>query len=188
MKNYLTIIFLCVSIYAFSQLEFEPADDFPYRKPNPEVAQKLKDFHPLIGECDCKSVLRNPDGTWANTANMVWKFKYIMNGNAIQDETFKEDYTYAGSIRQFNSDSSKWYVHYYSSAGATGPLSTWEGGLKGDDIILYKDQTAPNGMEGKYKITFFDISEFGFNWLGEWVDKAESFSFPTWKIFCTKKE
>ncbi|MEM6806058.1 MAG: hypothetical protein AAF696_31965, partial [Bacteroidota bacterium] len=114
-------------------------------------------------------------------------FKYIMNGLAVQDETVKEDGTYSGSIRQFNTDSAHWYVHYYSSASTPAPLPTWKGGKEEDKIILYMEQKAPNGAEGFYKVSFSDISEEGFHWLGEWVDKGETFSFPTWKISCKKR-
>lgn len=43
-------------------------------------------------------------------------------------------------------------------------------------------------MDGFYKITFYDISEEGFKWLGEWVNTTETFSFPTWKIDCKKRK
>nr|WP_247672709.1 DUF4440 domain-containing protein [Aquimarina sp. MMG016] len=42
-------------------------------------------------------------------------------------------------------------------------------------------------MDGFYKINFYDINDKGFKWLGEWVNTNESFSYPTWKIECTKR-
>ncbi|NNC81972.1 MAG: hypothetical protein HKN79_00205, partial [Flavobacteriales bacterium] len=133
----------------------------------------------------CRSVMRIDQNTWADTVDMVWRWKYIMNGQAVQDETFKADSTYAGSIRQFNPDSAMWYVHYYSAATPTARLPSWEGYLHEDGkIILYQDQKAPNGMDGKYKITFYNITEAGYDWLGEWVTPDETFSYPTWRIYC----
>ena len=76
----------------------------------------------------------------------------------------------------------------YPPSSATPTLSSWEGGKIGEDIILYREQKAPNGMEGYYKITFKEITESGFNWLGEWVTLDESFKYPTWKIYCTKRK
>ncbi|MEZ4918132.1 MAG: hypothetical protein R2792_03410 [Saprospiraceae bacterium] len=61
---------------------------------------------------------------------MTWTFKYIMNGMAIQDETLKADNTYSGSIRQFNPETQKWNVHYYSKLRQHPALSSWEGGKK----------------------------------------------------------
>ena len=144
----------------------------------------------MIGECDCKSLARNQDGTWPEAPmDMIWRFKYIMNGFGVQDETLKPDGGYSGSIRQFHQDSSKWFVHYYSNKGITPVLSAWSGNKTADGkIILYRPQKAPNDMEGFYKINFYDISDTGFKWLGEWVNPTETISYPTWKIDCKKRK
>ena len=163
--------------------------NFPFGRANPEAPEQIKDFQPMIGECECTSITRNQDQTWAEPATMIWRFKYIMNGWGVQDETLRKGGRYAGSIRQFIADSSRWYVHYYSHPSATPVLPAWEGNKTEDGkIILYRDQTAPNGMEGKYKITFYDMTETGYKWLGEWVTPDESFSYPTWKITCRRKD
>ncbi len=185
------IFFGLLSLSVFSQSTekhlYEPSIDNPFGLPNPNAPEQIKDYAPLIGECNCKSVARNADQTWGDTLQMTWRFKYIMNGHAIQDETLKADGVHSGSIRQFNADSAKWYVHYYAVNSAPTPLPTWEGSQKEDGkIILYRPNTAPNGMPGFYKITFSDMDETGFNWLGAWVDTAETISFPLWKITCEK--
>jgi len=179
------IVFSCVS--AFGQYNFEPSKDHPFGLANPDAPQQIKDFEPMIGVCDCKSESRNPDGTWADPIEMTWKFKYIMNGMAIQDETLKADGGHSGSIRQFNTDSSKWYVHYYSSKGIPNVLPSWEGTKKDQNIVLYRDQKAPNGTEGYYRLTFYDISKTGYKWIGEWTDTTEKVIYSTWKIECKKK-
>lgn len=168
--------------------DYEPSSEHPFGLPNPDAPEQIKDWAPLIGECDCMSTRRNPDQTWGDPIPMTWRYKYILNGKAVQDETLKSDGTHSGSIRQYNPDSSLWYVHYYSSAASTPTLSAWEGNLNEEGkIILYKPQAAPNGMDGFYKITFYDISDEGFRWLGEWVSVDESFKLPTWKIDCKKR-
>ncbi len=170
-----------------AQYVYEPSNDFPYGRPNPDAPSALQDYKDLIGSCDCFSTRRNPDGTWSDKEPMSWRFKYIMNGTAIQDETLKEGGIHSGSIRQFNSDSSKWYVHYYSNRSASKTLSTWEGGQKADSLVLYRNQKAPNGSDGFYRIVFSNISNQGFNWVGAWVDPTETIVFPTWKIKCRKR-
>lgn len=169
-----------------AQFDFEPSQEHPFGLPNPDAPKELMDFAPLIGECNCKSEMRNADQSWAEPVDMLWRFKYIMNGMAIQDETLKSDGRYAGSIRQFIPDSTKWYVHYYSSAVPSTTLPAWEGNkTKDGNIVLYREQKAPNGMDGYYRLTFSDIDANGFKWVGEWVDKTESIVFPTWKIDCS---
>ncbi|MEL7247617.1 MAG: nuclear transport factor 2 family protein [Bacteroidota bacterium] len=184
-------LFTLLTISGWSQTNsypFEPSPDHPFGLPNPEAPTEIMDWSDLIGECHCRSVSRNPDGSWQDTVDMTWRFKYIMNGWGVQDETLKMDGSYSGSIRQYIPDSSAWYVHYYSSAGPTAQLPSWQG-VKHEhgQIILYRDQTAPNGIAGDYRITFSDISPEGFKWAGEWVDKGRTTSYPTWYIDCTKK-
>lgn len=158
----------------------------PFGKPNPEAPDQIKDYAELIGVCKCVSQTRSSDETWAQPVDMQWTFKYIMNGKAVQDETLKSDGRHSGSIRQFNADSLKWYVHYYSSQKSSPLLAAWEGGRKGDEIVLYRAQKSPNGREGFYKIRFHDISDEGFQWVGMWTPKDEEFVYETWKISCKK--
>ncbi|PRX53756.1 hypothetical protein [Flagellimonas meridianipacifica] len=186
MKVQSILLFLLFPIYTSAQFIYEPSEVNPYGLPNPEAPTQLLDFAPLIGECHCKSETIKPDRTWAEPEDMVWKFKYIMNGTAVQDETLKKDGSHSGSIRQFIPDSTKWYVHYYSTSAPSPTLPTWEGNKKEDGkIVLYREQKAPNGMDGYYRLSFYDIDDKGFKWIGEWVDKTESVVFPTWKIDCS---
>ncbi|GAB4237201.1 MAG: hypothetical protein Tsb0034_12240 [Ekhidna sp.] len=190
MKNSLAlaICFFCFQLAA-QYNDYGPSQDYPFGRPNPDAPTQITEYSPLIGTCSCVSIAKKNQTEWTDTVRMKWVFKYIMNGMAVQDETFKEDGSYSGSIRQYSTDSSKWYVHYYTSKSPVSSLPTWRGGKRDNgNIVLYNEQTTPNGAVGFYRITFSDISTAGFNWTGEWVDKTESFSFPMWKIFCRKDE
>ena len=94
--------------------------------------------------------------------------------------------TYATSIRQFHADSLKWAVSYNAFPGVSLSTSTWTGGKKGDNIVLDLPQTAPNGMEGLSRLTFYDINAEGFNWKGEWVKEDANIVYPFWYIWCKK--
>ena len=184
----LTILFLFCSLTVFSQYDYTPSEAYPYGKINPEAPEQTKDYEDMIGVCDCKSITKKQDGTWSEPVDMIWSWKYILNGTAVQDETLKSDGTHSGSIRQFNADSSKWYVHWYTTKTASAKFPVWEGNKKDDKIVLYKEQKAPNGMDGFYRLTFYDISKSGYSWIGEWVDTSETVTFPTWKIECKKRK
>jgi len=190
-------LFLIVILFVFPQIlcaqtnlsnSYNASDAYPYGRINPDAPSQTADYALLIGESNCKSESRKADGSWAEPVSMTWKWSYILNGMGVQDETIKDDGKHSGSIRQYSKDSLRWYVHYYSSAAIATKLSTWEGNKKENDIVLYKESKAPNGMEGFYRLTFSNMSEKGFNWVGEWVDKTEKIVYPTWKIQCVKKE
>ncbi|HBX65322.1 MAG: hypothetical protein CL670_11705 [Balneola sp.] len=191
MKSLLLLLFLFTAsiIPAFAQYEYEPSEAHPYGQLNPDAPEQVGDFAPLIGKSECSSESRAQDGSWNEPVDMYWIFKYIMNGKAVQDETLKADGAHSGSIRQFNADSLKWYVHYYASGSIPSRLPAWEGTkTEKESISFYRDQASPNGNEGYFRLTFSEITDNQFNWVGEWTDKAETFSYPTWKISCTKIE
>lgn len=181
----LTSILLCATLRA-QNYENEPSEKYPFGKPHPDAPKEIADYEPMIGECDCRSVSRIDQNTWADTVRMKWTFKYIMNGWGVQDLTLKEDGSHGGSLRMYNADSARWYVHYYNTKKFSSPLLTWEGNSADEKIILYRDSPAPNGTPGDYRITFTDFSENGYNWVGEWVTKNESIVYPTWRIFCQR--
>lgn len=186
--KHLLLLFSLSTLTLFSQNNYEPSAEYPFGRANPEAPEQIKDFEPMIGLCDCKSVNRKPDGSWNDALNMTWEFKYILNGLAVQDQTIKEDGGHSGSIRQFIADSSRWYVHWYSSQSPSTLLPVWEGNKKDDKIVLYREQKAPNGMDGYYRLSFYDMSETGYKWVGEWVDKTEKIVYPTWKIECIRRK
>ncbi len=166
--------------------QYEPSAQYPFGRSNPNLGDQLKAFAPIVGNCECRSLTRNADQSWGDTTNLRWEFRYIMNGTAVQDITWLDNDTYTTSVRQYNADSTQWYVTFFGSSGPVAKPQTWVGGVKESDIVLYNEQKAPNGTDGFYRITFKDIGEKGFNWRGEWVDKAEKFVYPTWLIWCTK--
>mgnify|MGYP000622125251 CR=1 FL=1 len=188
MQKLIVIGFILIGPIVFSQYKYEASDEFPYGLPNPEAPEQLKDFEPMIGSCNCKSTTRKQDGTWNSPESMTWTWKYILNGNAVQDETLKSDGAHSGSIRQFDKDSTQWYVHWYASKTPVTQFPVWKGNKEGDKIILYKEQKAPDGTDGFFRLTFYDMNTTGYRWKGEWVDKAEKVVYPTWKIDCIKQD
>ena len=41
-------------------------------------------------------------------------------------------------------------------------------------------------MAGDSRLTFYDMSEDGFSWKGEWVDKKQTIVYPFWMIYCKR--
>ncbi len=186
MKLFTVFLFL-TSTCLFSQNDYSATKEFPFGKLNPNAPKEVADFQELIGTCNCKSESKKQDGTWTEPIDMTWTFKYIMNGMAVQDETIKADGSHSGSIRQFDVKNNTWNVFYYTTKATPRKLPAWTGNRNGNKIVLYKEQKAPNGTDGFYRLTFSNISTKGFNWIGEWVDKNEKIVFPTWKISCIKQ-
>jgi len=163
--------------------------EFAFGTPAKDAPPELLDYRELIGISDCSSRSRALDGTWGEPQDMVWKFRYILGGTAVEDEAFRSDGFRAGSIRQFNSEEKSWFVHFYSTSGKNpATLPSWKGKREGNEMNLSSEQKAPNGAEGYYKIRFYNISDSGFKWLGSWESKDGSVVFENWTIECRKRE
>ncbi|MEO9511763.1 MAG: hypothetical protein ABJN84_08385 [Flavobacteriaceae bacterium] len=193
LRKLIFFVFALFNLVLHSQITdsyaYRSSIENPYGLPHPNAPKQIRDFDLLIGACDCMSIIRKADQTWAEPIPMKWRFKYIMNGNAVQDETLKTDGTHSGSIRQFNTETGKWQVHYYTTARADNPLMTWEGSKnKEGDLTFYRDSPSPQGSPGFYKISFYNIKKTGFDWLGEWVNPNETIHYPLWKISCKKNQ
>ena len=145
-----------------------------------------KDFDVLIGIKKCQSTKRISKTEWAAPVSTTWEFKHIMGGTAVQDNSHSSDGIFGGNIRQYDAEKKHWYVHYYNSASVTESLKTWVGKKEGDDLVFRRDSNAPNGMEGFYRLTFHNITPTSYDWKGEWIDKAKTIVYPTWKISCKK--
>lgn len=173
-----------------AEYRYEPSSTHPYGQAHPNAPEQIKQFAPMIGLADCSSEARIDQNTWAEPMDMTWRFKYIMNGMAVQDETLKADGKHSGSLRQYNPETQQWQVHYYNTTLLPDTLPSWTGTQEKDKIVLYRAQTAPNGMEGFYRLTFFNINKDGYQWVGEWVDKESepTMVYPTWKINCKKRQ
>ena len=188
MKQLILPIVLFSAIVGYGQNNYDSSKESPFGKTHPEAPDQNRDFEEMIGLSDCKSIRRNPDGTWQDSVKMVWEFKYILNGKAVQDLTWIENGFAATSIRQYNPDSANWVVTYNSTAGVSNsPSIPWLGNRHDNKIELKKDQKAPNGMDGFNQLTFYNLTSHSFDWKGEWADTSGSVSYPFWHITCRKR-
>ncbi|WP_395376798.1 hypothetical protein [Marinicella sp. W31] len=187
--NRIVLFLLTIPLFVEAQeYPYEPSTQHPDGKPHPQASAQIKQYAPMIGLADCTSETRLDQNTWAEPIDMTWRFKYIMNGMAVQDETLKADGKHSGSIRQFDSETQQWFVHYYNSSQIPKTLPAWQGALQKDKIVLLREQKSPNGLDGFYRLTFYNIDGTGYQWVGEWVDSNETIVYPTWKINCKKRQ
>ncbi len=153
------------------------------------MREELLDFDLLIGDCNCKSIIRDQTGKWRDTISLRWKWKYIMEKNGVYDEGWYQldgKKHHFSSLRVYDSINQHWYVSYFTPKLTAKP-ETWIGGKKDDKIVLKKEQKTPQGaMESV--LTFFDISAQGFSWEGKIISEEKKVDYSFWKIWCVKDE
>ncbi|WP_460217964.1 hypothetical protein [Psychroserpens sp. MEBiC05023] len=169
-------------------IEYEANEQNPYGRPNSNAPEELQDFEKLIGICNCKSVQYNGDVA-GDTLNLKWRWKYILNGNAIQDDGWLDNgkiITPFTSIRILNPHTKQWQVPFFVPFMTSEP-QIWKGGKLGDEIVLRKSEPKSNGHEIESVLTFSNITEKGFNWIGKFVNLSSKKETVFWKIWCVKQ-
>ena len=123
-------------------------------------------FNFLIGNYLCDDVLTSPDGRVTKLKGH-WKGGTILNGNAIQDHYWNDQYA-ATNIRIFDPSQKKWLVTYFRYPPyRTG---TWKGGINGDKIVL-KRAFQYHGQNLTSELVFENISQQGFYWHSSYISK-----------------
>ncbi len=187
---FLALILACVSVLNAQEIpkptelaspildNHEAKPGSPYGTMNPKAPAETSQFGFMIGVFDCVDQIKNPaDGKWF-TSKSVWTSSYILNGFGVQDRYWSA-VSVSSSTRVYDPKKGKWIVTYFQSqpAYATG---VWEGMKEGENMIMRQTNGAVES-----RLTFSNISETGFDWIGERVegDKVSS----GWKISCKKR-
>ena len=169
-----------------NELLFEPNEQFPFGRPNPEAPPELTQFAFMIGKNDCSEErLNGASGEWSSSTR-TWDAYYYLNGFAIRDGG-RSGSAINGNIRIYDSVAEQWVVSFFAMPSFGSGI--WRGGLEGENMVLRQEQKAPGtDLDGVSRLTFSNISSSGFNWDGEWVSADGSVIFPFWRIRCSKRD
>ena len=161
--------------------EFDMRPEFPFGRPNLAAPPEIQQFHFMVGEFECDDELWM-NGAWKKM-KATWITNYTLNGYALQDHYRNE--MYAGtSLRIYNQSDNRWHVSFFGMPG--GHTGLWVGDREGDCIVLTSEQQAPDGSTVISRLSFSQITESGFEWLGERIT-PDGIATPTWKISARRK-
>ncbi|MBI1236482.1 MAG: hypothetical protein GC188_07335 [Alphaproteobacteria bacterium] len=162
--------------------QYEPSVAHPFGQPNPAAPAELAQFAFFAGAFDCTDRRLGPDGEWVEFP-AIWNGHYFLNGHAIQDQYWAPGF-YTTNIRQFDEAEGVWKVGFFSEPGYSNGI--WTGGLEGEDIVLTRPLTRPDGTEIISRLTFSDISDSGFSWSGAVVTDAGA--RENWTSLCVRRQ
>ncbi len=190
---FLTLALLGLGFYCWAQSssayyeriqEYEPSDQYPFGRLHPDAPSETSQFDFMVGICDCTDSVRTADGSWFGYPS-VWRAKYFLNGYAIQDNYFHGK-GHTSNLRIFDPKTETWKVTFMQVLPNyfTG---TWEGGMEGSEMVLSRESTNSKGIKTKSRLTFYNISEKGYDWKAEQI-RADGSAYATWKQFCKKRK
>lgn len=140
----------------------------------------------LTGIWQADQTILKSDGNWAAAKNKAeWKWYYILDGHAIQDDWIvidsAGDRSVAGTnIRIYNKDEAKWYMGWIDSKNRR--LAEFTAINDGNSVVM----TGTNAQGRAIRNTFYNISADYFDWKQEWTfDEGNTWTEVT-KIKCTR--
>ncbi len=177
------VLFQCLSALVFvsglqaGSLQRAPAADAP---------EGLAQFGRLVGDWYIEQQVRQADGSWQSTGDAEWNFRYALGGYAIQDQWVQppegaplidgESRQYGTNLRIYDSEGDRWRIVWASSDQPTFTEYEATTNERGELMMIGDDRERPGVTQ---KITYFDISENGWNWKmefsrngQEWVEVA----------------
>jgi hypothetical protein len=184
LKSKIGHIFVILTIFSLSLFAQE---ELNLVKLNPDAPKETEQFGQLAGKWNAEQTIRNKDGTWSEkTTKAEWRWYYILDGHAIQDDWFSEDSTnkmqWVGTnIRIYNPEEKQWHMAWIDKTNRrlASFTAVYENG------IMKMDGTNAKGRH--IKNIFSNISKESFDWVQQWTfDKGKSW-VEVARIHCTKK-
>jgi hypothetical protein len=175
----LPMIFLSHSLLA--QEEFNPG------KLNPNAPKETEQFGQLVGIWDAEQSVRNKDGTWSErTTKAEWRWYYILDGHAIQDDWFSPDSTnilqwIGTNIRIYNPEEKQWHMAWIDKTNRR--LATFTAIVENDEIIM----KGINAKGREIRNIFSNISAESFNWTQQWTFDGGNSWIEVARIQCRRK-
>lgn len=175
-------------------LDHHPALDGPWGSPNPDAAPELQQFAFMVGRHDCTQYFTgmNPNNPKQKLeGELLWLAYYALDGRAIRDEF----YSMGGNgeqTRAYDSFAKEWWVTYATVPGVV-QLTPEPKPKRGSFTAVKNDKdhmvmTTPlqdaDGADFMRTITFYDITDDGFEWTSDNVYDDKSVN--TGNISCRK--
>ena len=158
---------------------------------NPNAPPETEQYGQLAGVWEAEQAVINPDGTWPEkTTRAEWRWYYILDGHAIQDDWFSLETTADSSqelqpvgtnIRIYNPGDKKWHMAWIDKTNRRLAIFT---AVQQDGKII---MSGTNAKGREIRNTFFNITGKAFDWQQEWTfDQGKSWVVVT-KIHCRRK-
>ena len=155
-------------------------------KLNPNAPPETAILGQLVGTWDIDQSIINKDGTWGGRKrHAIWKWYYILDGQAIQDDwilidSLNNKHVAGTNIRIYNPKEKQWHMAWIDKT--VRRLATFTATNDSGTVVM----NGHNAKGQQIKNIFYNIKENEFDWRQEWtLDDGESWITVT-KIHGTR--
>jgi hypothetical protein len=140
--------------------------ELPAPGPHPSLGDAARTFDRFVGAWDCDYSFHARDGSVSHSRGEL-RFGWVLDGHEMQDVWIGypkrpgDERSIGTTLRFFDSKTGVWRVIFV--APAYGVITTLEGGVEGDRIVL----RGKDGDGASLRWSFGDIRDDSFTWRGE---------------------
>ncbi len=147
---------------------------------NAEAPPETQILGQLVGTWDIDQSIVDSDGSWGNRKRKaIWRWYYILEGNAIQDDwisfdSLNNEHVSGTNIRIYNEEEKQWYMAWIDKT--VRRLATFTATNDSGMVIM----DGHNAKGRHIKNIFYNITENEFDWRQEWTqDEGKSWIIVT---------
>jgi len=147
------------------------AETFQPGELHPDAPPETAALGQLVGVWDVEQQVRNQDGSWNEPTRAEWRWFYILDGQAIQDDWIKPpvadgpsaERTFGTNIRIYDPETDQWNMAWIDSNNRT--LARFTAKNIDDTVVM----TGVNPVGRRVQNTFYAIKTDAFEWVQEWT-------------------
>ena len=174
------LILIAVSVSCNTEQNVKEIDKKPASALNPDAPTETEVLGKLIGTWDVEQWFMTTDGTRSDTRRYAkWKWYYILDGQAIQDDwiiidSLKKEHTTGTNIRIYNPGEKQWYMAWIDkNYRRLAPFTAVN-----DSGKVIMEGTNAGGRH--IKNIFYNITDNEFDWRQEWTfDEGKTWTVVT---------
>ena len=138
-------------------------------KLNPDAPPETAVLGQLVGTWDIDQLIINKDGTWGGRKrHAIWKWYYILDGHAIQDDwilvdSLNNQHVAGTNIRIYNPEEKQWYMAWIDKT--VRRLATFTATNDSGTVVM----DGHNAKGQRIKNIFYNIKKNEFDWRQDWT-------------------
>lgn len=180
------LVFFAIAVSCNSQNGETELNKQPETKLNLEAPAETEMLGQLAGTWNATQSILNRDGSWGDEKHAIWKWYYILDGHAIQDDWITIDslnnQSIAGTnIRIYNPEEKEWHMAWIDKTNRR--LAAFTAINENGTIIM----EGTNAKGRQIKNIFFNITDNEFDWKQEWTFDEGATWVEVVKIHCKRK-
>ena len=168
-RDLMSVFFVLIIIFLTACNSKRENNSTEIIKQNPDAPPETAVLGQLVGTWDIDQSIINKVGTWGGRKrHAIWKWYYILDGHAIQDDwilvdSLNNQHVAGTNIRIYNPEEKQWYMAWIDKT--VRRLATFTATNDSGTVVM----DGHNAKGQRIKNIFYNIKKNEFDWRQDWT-------------------